>query len=297
MAAYPTANVFYPYIVNVNIVLREAQKSRNPYLMSMADAMLDKFDKYWEEKNNLMVIATILDPIFKMRYITWCFGEIYPPYRCMKELEDIDGELEELYMKYNKLIDNGKGSAQSSSSSRNTCTSLTSVVPSGFQSFLQSNSTEVSKSELLIYLEEAHVSIDDKTFNLLDYWKVNSNAHRFLVLAAMAKSFLAVPASSVSSEPTFSTGGRILDDYRSSLKPATVQALVCASSWIRASQNDNNTPILAVCNGSPILFQFSMHFFIKFVCDLFLDCLFLQEQDEDDDVESVDFPNSIVGSN
>jgi len=259
--AYPTANVFYPYIVNVKIVLREAQKSGDPYLMSMADAMLDKFDKYWE-KNNLMVIATILDPRFKMRYITWCFGEIYPPYRCMKELVDINAELEDLYMKYSKLVDNGKGSAQSSCSSRDTCTSLASVVPTRFQSFLQSNSTEVSKSQLLIYLEEANVSIDDKTFDLLNYWKVNSNAHRFPLLAAMAKSFLAVPASSVSSEPTFSTGGRILDDYRSSLKPATVQALVCASSWIRASQNDNNTPILV-------------------------------EQDEDDDVESVDFPNSI----
>jgi hypothetical protein len=46
----------------------------------------------------------------------------------------------------------------------------------------------------------------------------------------MAKKFLAVPASSVSSESTFSCGGRVLDDYRSSLKPATVQALVCASS-------------------------------------------------------------------
>jgi hypothetical protein len=78
--AYPTVNVFYPYIVNIKIVLREAQKSKDLYLMSMADAMLDKFDKYWEVKNNLMVIATILDPRFKMRYITWCFGEIYPSY-------------------------------------------------------------------------------------------------------------------------------------------------------------------------------------------------------------------------
>lgn len=67
-------------------------------------------------------------------------------------------------------------------------------------------------------------------------------------MSNMAKRFLAVPASSVSSESTFSTGGRILDDYRSSLKPETVQALVCASSWIRASQNDNSAPIPVVCN-------------------------------------------------
>jgi len=70
------------------------------------------------------------------------------------------------------------------------------------------------------------------------------NALRFPVMSSMAKRFLAVPASSVSSECTFSGGGRILDDYRSSLKPTTVQALVCASSWIRGSKSP---PIILVC--------------------------------------------------
>ena len=43
-----------------------------------------------------------------------------------------------------------------------------------------------------------------------------------------------------------------------------------------------------------------MHiYFIKFVCDLILDCLFSQKQDDDDDddFESVDFPNCVVASN
>jgi len=122
---------------------------------------------------------------------------------------------------------------------------LASIIPSAFQSFLQSNAKESSKSELLIYLDEPNVSLDDSTFNLLNYWKVN--AHRFPVVFNMAKRFLPIPVSSVSSESTFSIGGRILDDYRSSLKLEIVQALVCASSWIRASQNDNSAPIPVVC--------------------------------------------------
>ena len=64
----------------------------------------------------------------------------------------------------------------------------------------------------------------------------------------MAKRFLAILASSLSSESTFSTGGRVVDDYRSSLKPSTVQALICASSWIRGSQHEKSAPILVVCN-------------------------------------------------
>jgi hypothetical protein len=61
------------------------------------------------------------------------------------------------------------------------------------------------------------------------------NALRFLVVSSMTKRFLVVLGRSVSFESIFSCRGRILDDYWSSLKPTIVQALVCASSWIRGS--------------------------------------------------------------
>jgi hypothetical protein len=209
--------------------------------------MLENFDKYWEERNNVMIIATILDPRFKMRYIRWCFAQIYNTSRFQREIEDIDLELERLYKKYEiinhrKMGGTNPNNAQPSYSTKDTGSSLASIVPSGFQTFLESSAIESSKSELLIYLDEANVSIDEKNFNLLNYWKVNT--HRFPMVASMAKRFLDVPASSVSSESTFSTGGRIIDDYRSSLKPSTVQALVFASSWIRGSQS---SPIILVC--------------------------------------------------
>jgi hypothetical protein len=56
------------------------------------------------------------------------------------------------------------------------------------------------------------VSLADKEFDLLNWWKVNS--HRFPVVSRMAKKFLTVPATSVSSESTFSASGQTLDDYR-----------------------------------------------------------------------------------
>ena len=84
-----------------------------------------------------------------------------------------------------------------------------------------------------------------KSFDVLLWWKLN--AHRYPVISKMAKNFLTIPATSVSSESTFSTGGRVLDDYRSSLKPAIVEALVCASSWIKGSHNDNKVSVDVVC--------------------------------------------------
>uniref|UniRef100_A0A3Q7I597 HAT C-terminal dimerisation domain-containing protein n=1 Tax=Solanum lycopersicum TaxID=4081 RepID=A0A3Q7I597_SOLLC len=50
----------------------------------------------------------------------------------------------------------------------------------------------------------------------------------------MARDVLSIPVSSVASECSFSTGGRILDSFRSSLTPKLVQALVCLQDWLRS---------------------------------------------------------------
>jgi len=131
------------------------------------------------------------------------------------------------------------------SSTMQTGTTTSTARTSLFRKHLQATSTETSKSELSRYLDEANVDPDDTTFVLLDWWKVNT--HRFPVVSRMARRFLTIPATSVSSESTFSTGGRVLDDYRSSLLPAMVERLVCASSWIRGSYNDNKSLRVVVC--------------------------------------------------
>jgi hypothetical protein len=50
----------------------------------------------------------------------------------------------------------------------------------------------------------------------------------------LAKDILAVPVSTIASESTFSTGGRILDSFRTSLSATTVEALICTQSWLRS---------------------------------------------------------------
>jgi hypothetical protein len=45
---------------------------------------------------------------------------------------------------------------------------------------------------------------------------------------------LAIPINAVASELAFSTGGRVLDPFRSSLAPKTIEALVCAQNWLRS---------------------------------------------------------------
>ncbi|KAL4589225.1 hypothetical protein LXL04_002130 [Taraxacum kok-saghyz] len=56
---------------------------------------------------------------------------------------------------------------------------------------------------------------------------------RYPVLSKMARDVLAIPVSTVASESAFSTGGRVLDSFRTSLTPRMVEALVCTQDWVR----------------------------------------------------------------
>nr|XP_023886061.1 zinc finger BED domain-containing protein RICESLEEPER 2-like [Quercus suber] len=55
---------------------------------------------------------------------------------------------------------------------------------------------------------------------------------RFPELASMARDVLSVPISTHASESTFSVGGRVIDQFRSSLRLDTVEALVCTRDWL-----------------------------------------------------------------
>ena len=83
-----------------------------------------------------------------------------------------------------------------------------------------------------------HILIEGELHDILAWWKVNSS--RFPVLSHLARDVLAIPISTVASESAFSTGGRILDPFRSSLTPFMVQALVCTQDWLRRSISIND---------------------------------------------------------
>ena len=59
-------------------------------------------------------------------------------------------------------------------------------------------------------------------------WKVNYT--RYAILFEVAQDVMAIPMSTVASKSAFSTWGHVLDPFRSSLAPKTVEALICAQN-------------------------------------------------------------------
>ena len=77
------------------------------------------------------------------------------------------------------------------------------------------------------------VKEDSPNFCILNWWKVNSSKYR--LLSEVARDVLAIPLSTVASESAFSTGGRVLDPFRSSLLLNTIEMLICTQNWLRAT--------------------------------------------------------------
>ncbi|GJZ13279.1 putative RNA-directed DNA polymerase [Tanacetum coccineum] len=56
----------------------------------------------------------------------------------------------------------------------------------------------------------------------------------------LRKDILAIQISTVASEAAFSTGGRVLDPYRTRLSTTIVEALICTQDWVRKSRTQIN---------------------------------------------------------
>ncbi|KAG6514027.1 hypothetical protein ZIOFF_024365 [Zingiber officinale] len=80
---------------------------------------------------------------------------------------------------------------------------------------------QLEKFELDVYLEEGcHRHNPNYAFDALGWWKLDT--YKFPVLSTLARDILAILISTVASEATFSAGGCVIDKYRASLAPTTV---------------------------------------------------------------------------
>ena len=75
-----TSNLFFTEVCAIESFLSEWSKSLDYCLSAMATKMKAKFQKYWgsvDKVNMLLLLAIVLDPHFKLRYVRFCYSKMY----------------------------------------------------------------------------------------------------------------------------------------------------------------------------------------------------------------------------
>ncbi|XP_015575451.2 zinc finger BED domain-containing protein RICESLEEPER 2-like [Ricinus communis] len=225
---HTTANMYFSEICDIHLQLLEWCKHPDDFISSMALKMKNKFDDYWEKCSFSLAVAAMLDPRFKIKLIEYYYQQIFGT----GSAELIDEVFEYIKALYNE---HSIGSPLASSDQGNSGCLLISDRDckdrlTGFDKFLHETSqSQGTKSDLDKYLEEPLFprGVD---FNILNWWKVHTP--RYPILAMMARNILGIPMLKVTPELAFNSGRRVLDREWSSLRPTTVQALMCSQDWM-----------------------------------------------------------------
>jgi hypothetical protein len=222
----------------------------------MGQKMKDKYDKYWgnwheppvasattcrnvndrgkgkekekENMNLLIFVAATLDPRYKLsEYTKLAIEEMFSEENGKKVWAAVKSCVRELFEEYRRLYAPPDATTAANDSqvvrqSQSQGGRMKSLIAQKLKQHNYGGGN--NKCELEKYLVE-DTEPEDNKFDILGWWKVNSS--RFPLLARLARDVLAIPVSTVASESVFSTTGRILDDFRTSLTPFIVEALVC----------------------------------------------------------------------
>uniref|UniRef100_A0A803MPH2 BED-type domain-containing protein n=1 Tax=Chenopodium quinoa TaxID=63459 RepID=A0A803MPH2_CHEQI len=208
---YVSLNLFFHELVSVAVLMKDLVSSDDVDMCLMACRMKEKYEKYWgdPEKINLLIfIVVVLDPRYKLDYVEWMITEIYDPIVASKLVDNVKVALNALYEEY-RVSSGNDVNREEVSSSKDGKTPL---------------SPKHKKIEVLKSKYKKHKCERDGDAKI-----------EFPTVGRIARDVLVVPVSTVASESAFSTGGRVLDQFRSSLTPRVVEGLVCAQNWLRAS--------------------------------------------------------------
>ncbi|GJT89186.1 zinc finger BED domain-containing protein RICESLEEPER 2-like protein [Tanacetum coccineum] len=199
----------------------------SPLEWENARVICDTLKVFYEgDIHELMGVAAVLDPRNKMEMIKFYFELIYPrdSEARVLQIEDLCKELVNEYQ--SKTSQSAYGVQDNIGSSSTSLIEVDENLSAWEKHILSQNSVPQSavKMEFEHYLDEG-LEPRSQDFDILLWWMLR--ADKYLVLQAIARDILAIPASTVASESAFSASGRLISPHQSRLHPNTIKALMC----------------------------------------------------------------------
>nr|KAJ0223306.1 hypothetical protein LSAT_V11C200064230 [Lactuca sativa] len=220
------------YFVKMQATITRMGLSMDEKKKNMATSMKTKFDKYWEDIDHMNFLLYVA--IHASNFDISVF--VLKQFMGKQILEKVEKTLQELFNHYKDKLEKNKVQNKQVGVSSDMSSSFgdtTIDLEIEFDKFDSAN--QEMKSEVDIYLADGKEKIDDN-FDILGWWK--ANAVKFPILSKLARHVLAMLISTVASESAFSTGGHVIDKYRSSLNTETAEALICTQDWLQSTPAD-----------------------------------------------------------
>lgn len=192
--------------------------------------------------NLVLAVAVVMDPRFKMKLVEFSFSRIYGD-DAETWIKLVDEGLHELYLDYvlqslppPTFLDEAGESVIKAEMSQDDGLLSGADGLSDFDIYISEiMSSNQMKSELDQYLEESLLPrVQD--FDALGWWKLNRL--KYPTLSRMASDVLSIPVSTVASDSVFDTADRKMDSFRSTLRPTSLEALLCSKDWLKYESPD-----------------------------------------------------------
>ncbi|KAL6527905.1 hypothetical protein OROMI_029716 [Orobanche minor] len=249
----PTAQLAFHDIVSIKAEINELYEkpideqfsTTDLLLYDMAKKMKKKYSKYFDKVddiNELFLVALVLDPRYKLKYLERNFEKMLDMNRvevkrrsdCVKDLLvslcDAYSQNTVSHTSQKSRTESSEGTSQRTR--RNICGKKKDMLED-WNRQLEEGEQMVVGSEIDRYLLDPIEKPNDHVeFKILDWWARNGN--KYPTLAIVARDVLAIQVSTVASESSFSTGKRVIDPHRSSMTPKTVEALICLQNWLKS---------------------------------------------------------------
>ena len=257
--------ITYHYLIDD--LEKAKQQLKGKPMEDVAAAALDKMEQYYNNSSELLTVATILDPRFKLKW------HAYPHILKQKE----EGEAPTTVSAIQAVVPDaivrtyqrrGKGPAKTQQEVKTeqivTLAAAEEEIKRVFDEYVKEVCVEKDeeadpKKARYDFFERAHsdmmaahseemiphdelqeylvTRVATKQTDILNWWRAQES--NFPTLAAMARDMFAIPATSAPSERAFSLARHVVTEFRSSLAPETIRAVLCLKSWLKLPTYDD----------------------------------------------------------
>lgn len=100
-STYPTSNLYFMQVYTIEYWLKSHENSGEVVIYEMFKAMKTKFDKYWHEYSEILAMAAVFDPRFKLSLLEYCFSKLDET-TCQQKVDHVHAKLKQLFTAYSK---------------------------------------------------------------------------------------------------------------------------------------------------------------------------------------------------